>query len=99
MNEAKLVIACLISREWLLIKAWERIADKVPSHESHFMFFSLLLRLILISCLFLSLPPNNWGVKPNPLCDLQRELFKWLLSSSHLIICPSGIQRRLETDQ
>lgn len=35
----KIYLTCLVLWEWLLIKAWEQITDKVPYHASHLIFF------------------------------------------------------------
>lgn len=73
----------------LLIEAWEQITDKVPSHESHFIFFSPLLRLVLISCSPLITSSKLIGEKkPDPACDPQRERLKRLPSPSHLKSIP-----------
>lgn len=79
----------LISRKGFLIKAWEQIADKVPSDGSH----SIFLRCLGLYW-FLASPYHflqiNWREKTNLACDLQREHLRCLPFSSHLIIYPPG---------
>lgn len=59
-----MVRTCLISRGWLLIKAWERIVDKVPSHESNFIFLCCLGSYWFLASAY-HLLQLNWKKKAN----------------------------------